>query len=84
MTSSPAPDQPTVDRWHRWFAVELNNRGWDLASAPIELARAASVAGDGPFHAKQYESATTAVRAIRDDEDRRIMAKMLESVPTPV
>lgn len=28
------PDKETVDRWHRWFAIECNNRAWDLASSP--------------------------------------------------
>ncbi|MEX0886456.1 MAG: hypothetical protein WD009_08465 [Phycisphaeraceae bacterium] len=26
------PDQASIDRWHRWFAVECNNRGWDLVN----------------------------------------------------
>lgn len=25
-------DQAMIDRWHRWFAVECNNRGWDLVN----------------------------------------------------
>jgi hypothetical protein len=27
------PDKETIDKWHRWFAVECNNRAWDLAAA---------------------------------------------------
>ncbi len=26
------PSQETIDRMHRWFAVECNNRTWELAS----------------------------------------------------
>jgi hypothetical protein len=26
------PSKETVDRWHRWFAVECNNAAWDLAA----------------------------------------------------
>jgi len=28
------PDQETIDRWHRWFAVECNNAAWELTSKP--------------------------------------------------
>ena len=31
------PDEPTpemIEKWHRWFAVECNNRAWDLSSKP--------------------------------------------------
>ena len=28
------PPQETIDRMHRWFAVECNNRAWELASVP--------------------------------------------------
>jgi hypothetical protein len=26
------PTQEAIDKWHRWFAVECNNRAWDLMS----------------------------------------------------
>ena len=26
------PTQAAIDQWHRWFAIECNNRFWDLAS----------------------------------------------------
>ncbi len=29
---SEKPPQETIDRMHRWFAVECNNGAWDLAS----------------------------------------------------
>ena len=35
------PDQPTEDdirKWHRWFAVECNNRAWRLSEAPARSA----------------------------------------------
>jgi len=28
----PSPDE--IAKWHRWFAVECNNRAWDLAAQP--------------------------------------------------
>ena len=28
------PTQKTIDKWQRWFAIECNNRTWDLASKP--------------------------------------------------
>jgi len=33
------PDQQTIDRWHRRFAVECNNRGWDLTAQTARSAR---------------------------------------------
>jgi hypothetical protein len=27
-------DAETIARWHRWFAIECNNRSWDLAARP--------------------------------------------------
>ena len=29
---SEQPTQEMIDKWHRWFAVECNNRAWDLMS----------------------------------------------------
>ena len=28
------PDKEALDKWHRWFAVECNNRAWELAAVP--------------------------------------------------
>jgi hypothetical protein len=28
------PTQEAIDKWHRWFAVECNNQGWDLMAKP--------------------------------------------------
>src|SRR5688500_15208798 len=28
------PEQVELQKWHRWFAVECNNRAWHLASIP--------------------------------------------------
>ena len=28
------PDKTTIDQWHRRFAVECNNTGWDLTALP--------------------------------------------------
>lgn len=28
------PPQADIDKWHRWFAVECNNRAWELADQP--------------------------------------------------
>lgn len=151
------PDRATVERWSRWFAVELNNRSWDLAeqatrsddedremlaaaygaafhrsqvgvaandaraqcllahvhsllkrgnvalqharralslcehnglgdwdlaSAHIEISRAAAAAGDDALHKQHLAMANDAVAAIAEDEDRAIMANLLASVPT--
>lgn len=34
----PAPDPTEIRRFHRWFAVECNNRAWDLAALPSRTA----------------------------------------------
>jgi hypothetical protein len=51
---TPPPDQETIDRWHRWFAVECNNRGWDLVAqaqrTPAETAEMVSAAYAAAFH----------------------------------
>ena len=28
------PTQEMIDKWHRWFAVQSNNRTWDLVAKP--------------------------------------------------
>ena len=28
------PTQKTIDKWQRWFAIDCNNRTWDLTSKP--------------------------------------------------
>jgi hypothetical protein len=28
------PTQEMIDKWHRWFAVQCNNRTWDLIAKP--------------------------------------------------
>ncbi|MBI1338305.1 MAG: hypothetical protein GC164_15290 [Phycisphaera sp.] len=30
----PEPDQTEIDRWHKWFAIECNNRAWELITLP--------------------------------------------------
>ena len=150
------PDPAKVRQWHRWFAVELNNRSWDLAeqenrtaeeeaemlsaaycarfhwskvgtaenacraavllshvhsllgrgddalthareslvmceqhgfddwdlaSAHIAMARAAAVANERTLHEQYLSLAAESVKAIREDEDRSIMADLLASVP---
>src|SRR2546423_775363 len=32
------PDKETIDKWHRWFGVECNNRAWELSSADARTA----------------------------------------------
>src|SRR5438309_2273817 len=26
------PDEKEIEKWHRWFAIECNNRGWSLSA----------------------------------------------------
>ena len=32
------PDNEELEKWHRFFAIENNNRAWDLASRPFRTA----------------------------------------------
>jgi hypothetical protein len=32
MSDQPSPEE--INRWNRWFAVECNNRAWELSSKP--------------------------------------------------
>lgn len=35
-TEAPSPDETA--KWHRRFAMEMNNRAWDLAEKPVRAA----------------------------------------------
>lgn len=50
----PPPDQADIARWHRWFAVECNNRSLDLLAqekrTPTETAEMVNAAYAAAFH----------------------------------
>lgn len=62
------PDRATVDRWHRWFAVECNNRAWELAEkqqrSPVEEQEMLLAAHASVFH---WSKVGTPVNAMRGD-----------------
>lgn len=154
---SNAPESTQPDDWHRWFAVECNNRAWALttrvqkqedqqdmldaahasayhwaavgtelnrmralmllahvhalvghgqralsyardmhgyftgrqtpdwerAFAHAILAQAAHAAGDADTHARAYGAARSALEAIGDPEDRKIVEETFALVPQP-
>jgi hypothetical protein len=64
------PDQPTEDdirKWHRWFAVECNNRAWRLSEAPVrsvtENAEMLDAAHAAAFHWGKVGTEIHAARA---------------------
>ena len=48
------PTQEMIDQWHRWFAVECNNRAWDLIEkanrTPVEEREMLHAACASAFH----------------------------------
>jgi hypothetical protein len=62
------PDRATVDRWHRWFAVECNNRAWDLTEreqrSPDEEQEMLLAAYASVFH---WSKVGTPVNGMRGD-----------------
>ena len=48
------PTEEEINRWHRWFAIECNNRSWDLAEqetrTPEENREMKSIAFAAAYH----------------------------------
>lgn len=61
------PTQEMIDQWHRWFAVECNNRAWDLASKPertsVENDEMLNIAHAAAFHWSQIGKPVNNARA---------------------
>lgn len=56
---------------------------WERAYVRVIHAHAAAAAGDARTHAESYALAETAIRAIADPEDRRIVEQTFAQVPRP-
>jgi hypothetical protein len=56
---------------------------WEVAFAHAILAQAASVVGDDDLHARAYSDAQRAIDAISDPEDRAVVLKTFDLVPSP-
>jgi hypothetical protein len=64
MSTSPSEDE--INRWHRYFAVECNNRAWDLAArdrSPDEDREMLDAAHAATWHWSKVGTELNAVRA---------------------
>ena len=86
------PEDSDPNNWHRYFAMECNNRAWQLAVQSrtheenlemLNAAHAAAIAGDSQLHRQSYDAALPAIDAIVDEEDRKIVLQTFEQVPRP-
>jgi hypothetical protein len=73
--------------WHarRCLAICEDNgiRDWDLGFAYEALARANAVAGDREESQRWLEQARDAAAEVAEDDDRELLLKDLESIPSP-
>jgi hypothetical protein len=67
----------------RAFFLGRETEDWEIAYAHAIHAHAAAAAGEKTAHASSHAAAETAVAAIRDDADRRIVLETFERVPRP-
>lgn len=66
-----------------YFLARGDTPDWELAFTHAIHAHAAHVAGDPVAHRDSYRAAVAALAAIRDEEDRSIVAKTFNLVPAP-
>ena len=67
---------------HDYF-VGRDTPDWELAFTHAIHAHAAHAAGAVDLHRAAYARAVTALQAVADDEDRRIVAQTFHQVPVP-
>jgi hypothetical protein len=87
------PSAEELTRWHRWFAVESNNRAWQLADQTertaadddemLNAAHAAATANDANAHHHHYAAARAAGDVIADAADRTIFEATFARIPAP-
>lgn len=68
---------------HRYFVARSDTPDWELAFTHAVHAHCAHAAGDAETHRAAYQQAVAAVAAVRDEEDRKIVAQTFERVPAP-
>jgi len=72
-----------AERMRAYFLAATNTPDWEIAFVHVLHAHASAVAGAAKQHADSYARAETAVGAIREDEDREIVARVFRHVPKP-
>jgi hypothetical protein len=67
---------------HDYF-ISNETPDWEIAFAHAIYAHAAQISGDTAAHKAVYEQAVRAIECIADDEDREIVQKTFNEVPSP-
>jgi hypothetical protein len=81
MAKIPEENAPTA--WHRYFGIECNNLGWELALAEGILAHAAKLCGREQLHKDMYTQAISTLGKIESQEDRETVEATFAHVPVP-
>jgi hypothetical protein len=66
-----------------FFLGREDTPDWERAFAHVIYAHAAFVAGERETHRQAYRDAETALAAIADEEDRKIVLETFQHVPQP-
>jgi len=67
----------------RGYFLRRETNDWEVAFVHAIHAHAAAVAGASDLHVSSYAAARSAIDAIADEEDRRIVMQTFEQVPPP-
>jgi hypothetical protein len=67
----------------RDYFLDRETDDWELAFVHTIHAHAAAVAGDAEGHGVSYRAARSAIDAIADEEDRKIVMETFVQVPAP-
>ncbi len=65
------------------YFLARETEDWELAYTHVIHSHAAAAAGESQLHRESYAAAVTAVDAIGDDEDRKIVLQTFQQVPPP-
>jgi hypothetical protein len=69
-------------KMHDYF-ITNETPDWEIAFAHTIYAHAAQVSGDTATYKVAYENAVKAIECIADDEDKEIVQKTFNQVPSP-
>jgi hypothetical protein len=68
----------------RHYFLNRETDDWEIAFVHTIHAHGAAASGASDLHMDSYEAAQSAIDAIADEEDRRIVMQTFEQVPAPV
>jgi hypothetical protein len=67
----------------RSYFLARETEDWELAYTHVIHAHAAAAAGESQLHRESYAAAVSAIDAIADDEDRKVVLQTFKQVPPP-